>query len=138
MPRSPPPGRPSCRDFFLRRHLRSAACRKDGEFPVAEADFLMLGSWIAASLRSATPLLLVMLGETLTQRTGIINLGVEGEMLMGACVGFAAAATSGSAGLGLAVGACAGLALSAVHAALVLGARANQIGSGLAVWMLGL
>ena len=55
----------------------------------------MLGSWIAAALRSATPLLIVMLGETLTQRTGVINLGVEGEMLMGACVGFAVAATTG-------------------------------------------
>jgi ABC-type uncharacterized transport system permease subunit len=63
---------------------------------VADQDFLMLGSWIAASLRSATPLLMVMLGETLTQRTGVINLGVEGEMLMGACVGFAVAATTGS------------------------------------------
>lgn len=98
----------------------------------------MLGSWVAASLRSATPLLIVMLGETLTQRTGVINLGVEGEMLMGACVGFAVAATSGSPLLGLCAGAAAGAFLSVVHAGLVLGARANQIGSGLAVWMIGL
>jgi len=105
---------------------------------VAEADFLMLGSWIAASLRSATPLLIVMLGETLTQRTGIINLGVEGEMLMGACVGFAVAATTGDPLLGLLAGALAGAALSTVHGGLVLGAKANQIGSGLAVWMIGL
>ena len=105
---------------------------------MAEADFLMLGSWIAASLRSATPLLLVMLGETLTQRTGIINLGVEGEMLMGACIGFAVAATTGDPLLGLLAGALAGAALSTVHSGLVLGAKANQIGSGLAVWMIGL
>src|ERR1700761_2010769 len=79
-----------------------------------------------------------MLGETLTQRTGVINLGVEGEMLTGACVGFAVAATTGSPLLGLFVGAVAGALLSTVHAALVLGAGANQIGSGLAVWMIGL
>lgn len=98
----------------------------------------MLGSWIAASLRSATPLLIVMLGETLTQRTGIINLGVEGEMLAGACAGFAVAATTSDPLLGLLAGAVAGGLLSLIHAGLVLGARANQIGSGLAVWMIGL
>jgi general nucleoside transport system permease protein len=79
-----------------------------------------------------------MLGETLTQRTGVINLGVEGEMLMGACIGFAIAATTGNPILGLAGGALAGLLLSTLHAGLVLGAGANQIGSGLAVWMIGL
>lgn len=105
---------------------------------MADQDFLMLGSWIAASLRSATPLLIVMLGETLTQRTGVINLGVEGEMLMGACVGFAVAAVTGSPMLGLLAGAMAGAILSTVHSGLVLGARANQIGAGLAVWMIGL
>lgn len=105
---------------------------------MVDQDFVMLGSWIAASLRSATPLLIVMLGETLTQRTGIINLGVEGEMLMGACVGFAVAATTGSPLLGLLAGAVAGATLSTIHSGLVLGARANQIGSGLAVWMIGL
>jgi simple sugar transport system permease protein len=105
---------------------------------MAEIDAVAFATWIAASLRSATPLLLVMLGETLTQRTGVINLGVEGEMLMGACVGFAVAAATGDPLAGLAAGAVAGLALSTVHAGLVLGAKANQIGSGLAVWIIGL
>ena len=105
---------------------------------MADMDLLAAGSWIAAALRSATPLLTVMLGETLTQRTGVINLGVEGEMLMGACVGFAVAATTGSPLLGLFVGSIGGALLSTIHAGLVLGAKANQIGSGLAVWMIGL
>jgi general nucleoside transport system permease protein len=105
---------------------------------MAEFDAVALAAWIAASLRSATPLLLVMLGETLTQRTGVINLGVEGEMLMGACIGFAAAATTGDPVVGLLAGVIAGLVLSTLHAGLVLGARANQIGSGLAVWIIGL
>lgn len=99
---------------------------------------LAIGDWAAAMLRSSMPLLMVTLGETLTQRVGIINLGVEGQMLGGACVGFAAAAQSGDPLIGFAFGAAAGVLLSAVHAALCLGCGANQIGSGIAVWTLGL
>jgi simple sugar transport system permease protein len=95
-------------------------------------------AWAAAMLRSATPLLLALLGETLTQRAGIINLGVEGQMLVGAVVGFGVAATFGHPLPALLAGAAAGLTLSLVHALLCLGLRANQIGSGIAVWMLGL
>lgn len=98
----------------------------------------LLGAWIAASLRATTPLLFALLGETLVQRTAIINLGVEGEMLVGACVGFAVAALTGDPWLALAAGGAAGLLLSLVHAGLCLGFRANQIGAGIAVWMLGL
>jgi ABC-type uncharacterized transport system permease subunit len=106
---------------------------------MAEMELLnVAGSWVAAMLRSSTPLMMVTLGETLTQRVGIVNLGVEGQMLCGACVGFAVAAHSGSPTLGLAVGAAAGLMLSFVHAALCLGCDANQIGSGIAVFTLGL
>jgi ABC-type uncharacterized transport system permease subunit len=96
------------------------------------------GSWVAAMLRSSTPLMMVTLGETLTQRVGIVNLGVEGQMLCGACVGFAVAAQTGSPVLGFAAGAAAGLLLSLIHAALCLGCDANQIGSGIAVFTLGL
>lgn len=96
------------------------------------------GAWIAASLRATTPLLFALLGETLVQRTAVINLGVEGQMLVGACAGFAAASAFGDPWLALLVGGMTGLALSLVHAGLCLGAGANQIGSGIAVWMLGL
>jgi len=98
----------------------------------------IIATWCIAVLRSSTPLLFVTLGETLTQRTGVINLGVEGEMLVGACVGFGVAVATGNPWLGLVAGALAGAALSTLHAGFVLGARANQIGSGLAVWMLAL
>jgi ABC-type uncharacterized transport system permease subunit len=98
----------------------------------------LLASWCVATLRSATPLIFATLGETLTQRVGVINLGVEGEMLVGACLGFGVAVATGDPWLGLLAGALAGAALSLVHAGLVLGARANQIGSGLAVWMIAL
>jgi general nucleoside transport system permease protein len=105
---------------------------------MADDMLLVAGSWAAAMLRSSTPLMMVTLGETLTQRVGIVNLGVEGQMLSGACVGFAVAAQTGSAALGLAAGAIAGLVLSLVHGALCLACDANQIGSGIAVWTLGL
>lgn len=98
----------------------------------------LLAFWLVATLRSATPLIFVTLGETLTQRTGIINLGAEGEMLAGACFGFAIGVATANPWLGLLAGALAGATLSLVHAGLVLGAKANQIGSGLAVWMIGL
>jgi general nucleoside transport system permease protein len=105
---------------------------------MADWGLAILAQWTAATLRSSTPLLMVTLGETLTQRIGIVNLGIEGQMLGGACVGFAAAATTGDPIVGLAAGAFAGLLFSAVHALLVLGCGANQIGSGIAVWTLGL
>lgn len=95
-------------------------------------------AWAMATLRSATPLLLTLLGETLTQRSGIVNLGIEGQMLMGAVVGFSVAATYHDPFLAMAAGALAGLMLSLVHAMLCLGFRANQLGSGIAVWIIGL
>jgi ABC-type uncharacterized transport system permease subunit len=101
-------------------------------------DLVTIGQWTAAMLRSSTPLLVVTLGETLTQRVGIINLGVEGQMLGGACTGFAVAAATGDPLLGFAAGAGAGIVLSTVHAILCLVCGANQIGSGIAVWTLGL
>jgi len=84
--------------------------------------------------------MIVMLGETLKQRTGIINLGVEGEMLMGACVGFAVAAATGNPPLlGLLAGAIAGAILSTgscrPRARRPERTRSDPV---LAVWMIGL
>jgi general nucleoside transport system permease protein len=98
---------------------------------------IVFSGFIISALRSATPLLFALLGETLTQRVGIINLGVEGQMLVGAMAGYGVAAISGNPWLGLASGAGAGILLSSVHALLAVGAQANQFASGLAVWMLG-
>lgn len=105
---------------------------------MGEELLVFLAPWAIATLRSATPLIFATLGETLTQRVGVINLGIEGEMLMGACVGFAIGVATGNPWLGLLAGGGAGAILSLLHAALVLGAKANQIGSGLAVWMIAL
>lgn len=103
-----------------------------------EIDYAMIGSWTAAMVRSSTPLMMVTLGETMTQRVGIVNVGIEGQMLCGACVGFAVAAQTGNPLLGLMAGALAGAVLSMVHVFLCLVCGANQIGSGIAVWTLGL
>lgn len=103
----------------------------------AAATFLFLLELLLTGLRSSTPVLLVLLGETLTQRVGVINLGVEGQMLCGAAAGFACTAVTGNPWLGLAAGMLAGALLSLVHAALCLGFRANQIASGVCVLTLG-
>ena len=49
-------------------------------------------AWLAAALRSASPLLWAMLGETVTQRAGVVNLGTEGQMLVGAAAAYAVTA----------------------------------------------
>lgn len=92
---------------------------------------------VAAAVAAGTPLVLAALGELLTERAGVINLGVEGMMLMGAVTAFLAAQASGSVTLGLLAGMGAGAALAAVHAFLSVTMRANQIVSGLALVIFG-
>ena len=90
-----------------------------------------LVGFLAASVRVATPLLFAAIGETVTERAGVINLGLEGAMLAGA-LGSALGAGAG-AWSGVAVGALAGAAVAAVFAGWVVGARVNQIIAGTAV-----
>jgi ABC-type uncharacterized transport system permease subunit len=92
---------------------------------------------LLGALRSSTPILFALLGEILTQSVGIINIGVEGEMLCGAAGAFACTALTGDPWLGLAAGMLCGALLSLVHAALCLGCKANQIASGVCVLTLG-
>lgn len=97
----------------------------------------VLDGLLISALRSTAPLLFVVLGETLTQRVGVINLGVEGQMLVGAMTGFAATVTTGNPWLGLLAGGLSGLTLSTLHLFLCLVCRSSQIASGIAVWILG-
>ena len=92
---------------------------------------------LLSGLRSATPLLQVLLGETITERSGVVNLGVEGQMLSGACAGFAVAVVTGNPWMGFLAGILAGMLLSVVHGLLCLTVGANMFASGVAVWMLG-
>jgi general nucleoside transport system permease protein len=92
----------------------------------------LAGGFLAAAVRVATPLLLAALGETVTERAGVINLGIEGMMLAGA---LAAAVGASAAGpwTAIAAGIGAGAALAAVFAAVVIVGRGDQIITGTAV-----
>lgn len=87
---------------------------------------------------AATPLLLAGLGELVVERSGVLNLGVEGMMIVGAVVAFAIAQSTGSAYLGLVVAILAGAAFSLLFAFLTLTLATNQVATGLALTILGL
>lgn len=89
-------------------------------------------------ITAATPLLIAALGELVVERSGVLNLGVEGMMIMGAVVGFAVANQTGSGTLGVFASIGAGMAMSALFAFLVLVLVTNQVASGLALTILGL
>ena len=88
--------------------------------------------FLAAAVRVATPLLIAALGETVTERAGVINLGLEGAMLAGALTS-ALAAVAGGPWQGLALAVVAGALVSALLGAVVVFAGANQIIAGTAV-----
>jgi simple sugar transport system permease protein len=88
---------------------------------------------LASAVTYGTPLLYAALGELLTERSGVLNLGVEGMMLIGAVMGFWAVQRTGSLVLAIAVAAIAGASMALIHAFLVITLRANQIVSGLAL-----
>lgn len=94
---------------------------------------------LVRALAVGTPLLLACLGAIINERAGIVNLGVEGLMAVGALAAFAVASKSPDASLWAAVGAAmlAGTALSALHAFATITLRANQFVSGLALAMIG-
>ncbi len=93
---------------------------------------------IYQAMRSGTPLLLATLGEIYAERSGILNLGIEGMMAVGAVVGFGVAFTTGNPWLGLILGSIAGLLISLIHAFFSISLRVNQVVSGLALVILGL
>jgi len=92
---------------------------------------------LAAAVIAGTPILFAALGELITERAGIINLGVEGIMLMGAVSGFIVAVTTSNPWLGLLAAMLAGGALALVHAFLTITLRANQVVTGLALTIFG-
>src|SRR6478609_8010502 len=88
---------------------------------------------IAQGIAYGTPLLYAALGELLAERSGVLNLGVEGMMLVGAVMGFWAVQRTGSPSLAVLVAAVAGASMALIHAFLTVTLRANQIVSGLAL-----
>lgn len=97
----------------------------------------LLVSILAAAITAGTPILYAALGELLTERAGVLNLGVEGMMLMGAVCGFMGAIATGNSWVGLAAAMLAGGAMAFLHAFLSVSLRANQVVSGLALTMFG-
>jgi simple sugar transport system permease protein len=97
----------------------------------------LLEAIILAVLAASTPLLLAAAGELVTERAGVLNLGVEGMMIMGAACGFAGAYFTGSTIVGAICGILAGAGMSAIFALLTLGLAVNQVAAGLALTILG-
>ena len=96
--------------------------------------------WVLASADSvaiATTLILAALGALFTERSGVLNLGIEGILLTSAISSFLAADASGSIWLGLLIGSLAGALLAGIHALLSVVLRANQIVAGLALVIFG-
>ena len=91
----------------------------------------------AAGVAVGTILLFAAVGEILAERAGVLNLGVEGMMLIGAVVGFATAVSTGNPWLGVVTSMLAGGLLSLLHAIITITLRADQVVSGLALTFLG-
>ncbi|MCA1325615.1 ABC transporter permease [Herbaspirillum sp. alder98] len=100
-------------------------------------DAMQLTVLLSNTLVIAVPLILAGLGELVTERSGVLNLGVEGMMLIGAVCGYAVTVVSGNQWLGLLAAAAAGAIIAGVYALLVLVLLANQVAAGLALSMLG-
>ena len=92
----------------------------------------------AAALRMATPLALAAIGGTICERSGIVNIALEGTMLVGAFFGTAVVLVTGSPWLGVLVAVLAGVAVSAIHATASVNLRTDQVVSGTAINLLAL
>jgi general nucleoside transport system permease protein len=103
--------------------------------PLLEPAFLQ--AIIVSVIAASTPLLLAAAGELVAERAGVLNLGIEGMMIMGAACGFAGAYFTGSVIAGALGGILAGMLMSAVFAALTLGLAVNQVAAGLALTIFG-
>src|SRR6516225_8202288 len=97
----------------------------------------LLENIILSVLAASTPLLLAASGELVTERAGVLNLGLEGMMIMGAACGFAGAHFTGSVTVGAIAGILAGVFMAALFAALTLGLAVNQVAAGLALTIFG-
>jgi general nucleoside transport system permease protein len=98
----------------------------------------LVANILIGAMISATPLLLAASGELVTERAGVLNLGVEGMMIVGAIAGFSAMIATRSIPLALLAAVAAGAVMAALFGVLVLTLRANQVASGLALTMFGL
>ena len=101
-------------------------------------DIALIVSLLTLTIAAATSLIYATLGEIFTERSGILNLGVEGIMIMGAVTGFAAAFHSDNVWAGVFIAMVFGGLLALIHAFLTVSLRADQVVSGLALTLFGL
>lgn len=106
----------------------------DGSSALATVLIAMLGG----AIRVSTPFLFVALGEMLTERSGRINLGLEGTLVLGAMSGYAISYHTGSPWLGLLVAGFAGLVMGTLHALICRLPKVNDIAVGIALMLFGL
>ncbi len=92
---------------------------------------------IASAIVAATPILFAALGEIITNRSGVMNLGIEGMMLMGGVIGFWAGNGTGSLTMALIAGGFGGVFLALIHAVLAVTLRVDQTVSGLSLVIVG-
>jgi ABC-type uncharacterized transport system permease subunit len=97
-----------------------------------------LGTLLASTIRNATPLIFAALGGMFSERSGVVNIGLEGLMLISAFAGVVGASLSGSALVGLGFGLGAGLVFALIHALMCITFEADQIISGTAINLLAL
>jgi len=98
----------------------------------------ILASVLLTVIGAATPLLFAALGELVVEKSGVLNLGVEGMMILGAVCAFAVTATTGYSTLGILAGLLAGMAMAFIFGVLTLTLAANQVATGLALTIFGL
>ena len=101
-------------------------------------DATLIASIVSATLVAGTPLIIVGLGELVTERSGVLNLGAEGMMAMGALSAFVVNQATGSAPLAVVAGMAAGVAMSLLFGYLTLTMLANQVATGLALSIFGI
>lgn len=100
-------------------------------------DALLIQSLLIAALKTGTPLLIIALGELICEKTGVLNLGQEGMMLMGAMAGFAGAYFTGSLAMGVLLAMVSGMTMAFIFGVLTLSLSANQVATGLALTIFG-
>ena len=93
---------------------------------------------ILTIITAATPLLFAALGELITEKSGVLNLGIEGMMVMGAIIGFVTVHVTGSATLAILASMLAGAFMASIFAVLVLKFHASQVPTGLALTIFGI
>jgi len=101
-------------------------------------DTMQIAGLLTSTVVAAIPLMLAGIGELITERSGVLNLGVEGMMLIGAVIGYAVAVSTGHPYLGLAAGALAGMAMALLFGFLTLTMLSNQVATGLSLTIFGI